>query len=1371
MKRYRKALSALLAVAMVIAMLPVNPVFADGEAPGTAVSFVDGVFTDELNGAGSIAQTDGKADVKNGYLLGTGSIVYKLDDGDTLKGFALDFDCINQAWDIDYDPQYGPKAYVAALEDGTYVKGEEIPMFSMFRADEITDSGKPKFRYTPVSKLPEDVQYLWIELPKTDWYGADGEWYLQNYALGAVQLYSQDYAGEFLNWTVDPCDALQDNYDGMSLISGDKRLGRDGQILHGDGTMTYTVEEGGITDVQVAASYGNNIPPEKDYVKVWYAAADGSYQEATDVEVAIAAAGERITFTVHAVLPEGTKSIQIKPGAWADIVTVAYAANAGGSSVTPPVEEEGQCLKVVAVSTDSNQVYLLHEGIAVEANTNYTLTAEFKGPKDAKLQMRAVRLDNWADISPEASITVTTDGSNEWKKASMTFNTGDFAGNLTLGVYNWFLSNDGSSIYVDNFSLKKEGSDDELVKNGDFEECDLDGDPSWQWFPGWMGGFNQDQFMPILVKDAVVEGGVTPPDPGSAVISFDGNGMYTDTLDTLNHMAAQEGLSVNNGGVSGLGHMVYAIDPDAALNGVVLSANFNIWSMTFAQDAELKLYAASYDGKDYAKGSEIQLVRMMKPGRMSSKDIYTADYVSGSIPSGTQYIWVEMPAADFYGSGKPQTDYKVEGITFYSTQAGRAFYDYTIDRCANTDLMFSATEAVGPNLETKAPSEGWFATDVAKVLNRPYDQGTTDAEMVYRAAEGDTLKSIFVQAHYFAKNNSGKQVEIWASENGTEYTQVSTAEEGFSGQATWDKTPTAIYTDLPAGTKYVKIVLPKLTWDDIGDAHGMAGPAVAYIAVGGKTTTDGQVEPPQPDYPVTEEYTIRYAEKGITADGVFQEDEWADADAMYITGATGKEENHYGTIYLKYDENYLYWATVINDTTPMNNSGTGANIWNGDSVEIFYGTDLDTMQDSMLASDIQILLSGSKENGLLNTIVTGSGNTFPTFKDMDIAKRYDGEGNEIGYTIEAVIPLELLEIENPWEGKEILFNANIKNGEASQQHMGWTTMGDSPKKNRSLWGHVFFEQAAAPTAEITVQASVDQAANEVTLSGLIRDGGEQRVALLVRNAAGEICYLNQVKSEESGRYSHVFVINEAGTYTATVGSEKTARTASVQFTIDNTLIPVDYTLLQQALAAYDALDPAGYTADSWAASNIDALAQAGRALLNNPAATQAAVNAAAQAIRNAIGQLVKAETPVDPKPQDPAKPYEPATRYLIVATAGEGGSISPAGNVYVEKGANQTFTITPDAGYRVKSVMIDRKKEVELVNGAFTFTNVDEPYTIDVTFEKVEDSIGIEVTNPEKPQATPNPQTGDSNYLAGLGILALLSGGVLLAAARKKRGA
>lgn len=70
--------------------------------------------------------------------------------------------------------------------------------------------------------------------------------------------------------------------------------------------------------------------------------------------------------------------------------------------------------------------------------------------------------------------------------------------------------------------------------------------------------------------------------------------------------------------------------------------------------------------------------------------------------------------------------------------------------------------------------------------------------------------------------------------------------------------------------------------------------------------------------------------------------------------------------------------------------------------------------------------------------------------------------------------------------------------------------------------------------------------------------------------------------------------------------------------------------------------------------------------------------------------------------------------YTINASAGTGGSISPSGAVPVSGGVNQTFTITPNAGYRIADVLVDGASVGPV--SSFTFTNVNSSHTISASF-------------------------------------------------------
>jgi hypothetical protein len=70
--------------------------------------------------------------------------------------------------------------------------------------------------------------------------------------------------------------------------------------------------------------------------------------------------------------------------------------------------------------------------------------------------------------------------------------------------------------------------------------------------------------------------------------------------------------------------------------------------------------------------------------------------------------------------------------------------------------------------------------------------------------------------------------------------------------------------------------------------------------------------------------------------------------------------------------------------------------------------------------------------------------------------------------------------------------------------------------------------------------------------------------------------------------------------------------------------------------------------------------------------------------------------------------------YTITASAGANGSISPSGAVIVVSGANQSFSITPNAGYNIADVLVDGGSVG--TGGTYTFTNVTANHTISASF-------------------------------------------------------
>ncbi|OPY90384.1 MAG: Fibronectin type III domain protein [Syntrophus sp. PtaU1.Bin208] len=74
----------------------------------------------------------------------------------------------------------------------------------------------------------------------------------------------------------------------------------------------------------------------------------------------------------------------------------------------------------------------------------------------------------------------------------------------------------------------------------------------------------------------------------------------------------------------------------------------------------------------------------------------------------------------------------------------------------------------------------------------------------------------------------------------------------------------------------------------------------------------------------------------------------------------------------------------------------------------------------------------------------------------------------------------------------------------------------------------------------------------------------------------------------------------------------------------------------------------------------------------------------------------------------------PVSTYTITGSCGSNGSMSPSGAVSVTSGGSQSFTITPDSGYAVSSVLVDGASAGTPTS--YTFSNVTANHTIAVTF-------------------------------------------------------
>jgi hypothetical protein len=78
-------------------------------------------------------------------------------------------------------------------------------------------------------------------------------------------------------------------------------------------------------------------------------------------------------------------------------------------------------------------------------------------------------------------------------------------------------------------------------------------------------------------------------------------------------------------------------------------------------------------------------------------------------------------------------------------------------------------------------------------------------------------------------------------------------------------------------------------------------------------------------------------------------------------------------------------------------------------------------------------------------------------------------------------------------------------------------------------------------------------------------------------------------------------------------------------------------------------------------------------------------------------------------------------QYTLTASAGANGSISPSGSVLVDHGSSQAFTITPESGYMVDSVVVNGVN-IGAVS-SYTFNNVTGSATINIHFGELPPNV------------------------------------------------
>ncbi len=114
-----------------------------------------------------------------------------------------------------------------------------------------------------------------------------------------------------------------------------------------------------------------------------------------------------------------------------------------------------------------------------------------------------------------------------------------------------------------------------------------------------------------------------------------------------------------------------------------------------------------------------------------------------------------------------------------------------------------------------------------------------------------------------------------------------------------------------------------------------------------------------------------------------------------------------------------------------------------------------------------------------------------------------------------------------------------------------------------------------------------------------------------------------------------------------------------------------------------------------------------------------------------ISASFMADVPVDP------------VYYVINASAGSGGTITPNGSVSVEQYGSKTFSINPNTGYEVESVLVDNVSVGKVTS--YTFSNVTSNRTISASFASAGNNDDGSGNNNNSTSNNTSNNTSDNN--------------------------
>ena len=229
------------------------------------------------------------------------------------------------------------------------------------------------------------------------------------------------------------------------------------------------------------------------------------------------------------------------------------------------------------------------------------------------------------------------------------------------------------------------------------------------------------------------------------------------------------------------------------------------------------------------------------------------------------------------------------------------------------------------------------------------------------------------------------------------------------------------------------------------------------------------------------------------------------------------------------------------------------------------------------------------------------------------------------------------------------------------------------------------ERIGEPIANVTLEDIGRSLVQEIDVTELVKQA--------IADGESEISFEFSISDYSKNNLARIHSTESTAGQAPALFWEETKQGESGQ--ADKTDLSIQIAKAEERLEQTDDY-PAGQLAE------LQELLEAGKAVYENETASQEDVDAASEAIASYMESMTAVR------------------KFTITASAGEGGSISPNGNVTVREGESQTFAIVPQEGYEIANVTVNGESHGAITN--YTFESVEADGEIVAEFKAIEPS-------------------------------------------------